>query len=107
MREAGSYCCLPPGLHPEGVVYQWTAPPNDDVLTVEPDLAGFLPAMTQKHAEADRSRQRRRLDFDLATLVLDDKAEQIGRSQIEASPSKINSTCRRIRTIGNSITWTN
>ena len=49
LRGLRGYCLLPPSIHPDGCVYQWEIPVrNGNLLVVEPELAGFLPNVTEQ-----------------------------------------------------------
>ena len=51
LRGAGGYCLLPPSLHPSGVIYEWlNLPLNGNLLEIDPQIAGFLPSVTE-HTE--------------------------------------------------------
>ncbi len=48
LRGHGGYCLLPPSVHPDGPVYQWANHPNGRILTVDPELAGFVTDVTER-----------------------------------------------------------
>src|SRR5262245_8934589 len=47
LRCGGLYVVSPPSLHPEGVLYTWTRPPDDSIPIVDPISTGLAPGVTQ------------------------------------------------------------
>jgi hypothetical protein len=41
LRGSGSYCLLPPSLHPDRITYEWHIPPNGQIPMVDPHSAGL------------------------------------------------------------------
>lgn len=56
LRGSGGYCLLPPSVHPGGHVYQWVNPVlNGNLLAIEPELAGFMPNVTEQSKQTEQS----------------------------------------------------
>lgn len=54
LRGNNHYCMLPPSLHPDGQTYVWVNLPNNgNLLTLDPEKAGFFPENTHvtEHTE--------------------------------------------------------
>ncbi len=56
LRGSGGYCLLPPSIHPDGKVYKWVnSLLNGNLLTIEPELAGFIPNVTEQLKQSEQS----------------------------------------------------
>ncbi len=56
LRGNGAYCLLPPGVHPDGMLYEWVVPiPNGKMPEIDPVKAGLAPVSNrQKRTEENR-----------------------------------------------------
>ena len=55
--KGGGYCLLPPSVHPNGTGYEWLIPINGNLITIEPEEAGFLTQHTQHTKQAQHTQQ--------------------------------------------------
>jgi hypothetical protein len=90
LRGKGGYCLLPPSVHPEGQIYQWINPVfNGNLLVVDPELAGFLPDVTENTEKTEKSEQTEQSD----AVVID---EVIDKAIIETLPFEFGTRNRKI-----------
>ena len=58
LRGSGGYCLLPPSIHPNSQIYQWVNPLlNANLLAIEPELAGFIPNVTEQTEKTEQTEQ--------------------------------------------------
>jgi hypothetical protein len=91
LRGSGHYCLLPPSLHPEGTPYEWLNPiSNGNLLTVDPELAGFLTNNSDvtERSEENRGEYRRTEEIEVEGCI--------EKLIIETLPKELRTRHRRV-----------
>ena len=87
LRGNGGYCLLPPSVHPDGAIYQWVNPVfNGNLLAIDPELAGFIPDVTEQTEKTEQTEQSE-------AIVSDDLIE---RAIKETLPQELGTRNRKI-----------
>jgi len=81
LRGSGGYCLLPPSVHPDSLIYQWVNPLlNGNLLAIDPELAGFIPDVTENTEQSEQTEQSEAIGSDgvIENIILETLPKEFG-----------------------------